>query len=155
MRDVGLVRSTNLLANQSMLTGVVSFTNFNCQRSEKEWWLVTFGLWRCFIHATENYLALENLSDPVKAQSSPCKTDHFSVLSGLWWVGKYIGWSDQPNVSHLSDQRRPDEVEWELGCCWCCKWNLVLVPMPLNTFYSDPVSWPGQLGPSSKSRGAR
>ena len=34
-----------LASNESYLVMKVK----NCQRSEKEWWLVTFRLWRCFL----------------------------------------------------------------------------------------------------------
>ena len=59
-----------------------SLRSWNCQRSVKEWWLVTFRLWRCFCSLCLSCLSIpqfmksSNLPDSFYALPAPFVTVH-------------------------------------------------------------------------------
>ena len=65
--------------------------SYNCQRSEKEWWLVTFRLWRCFFFNLPAAGKWQWLCQ-IESHRSPCEYLLASLLvvkcvnyfSGIW-----------------------------------------------------------------------
>ena len=62
--------------------------SWNCKRSDKEWWLVTFHLWRCF----ESLMQIRNKIKKKTSEVLPQKLIYFtnSNTDLNWWLYEFL-----------------------------------------------------------------
>ena len=71
--------------------------SWNCQRSVKEWWLVTFRLWRCFLLLHwQSPGSLQPLSRRMIQSGSMGSTREFLLRTLCKLSSSTIGWSRMP-----------------------------------------------------------